>query len=52
MAIIQHSHSGRGTAPVRYAVSVLFALAVIAAGVKIAVDHWPCSFNPRGLCSR
>jgi len=51
MAIMQHPHSGRGTAPIRYAVSVLFALAVIAAGVKIAVDHWPCAFNPRGLCS-
>jgi hypothetical protein len=35
----------------RYFASVLFAIAVIVGGVKIAVDHWPCEFMAKGACS-
>jgi hypothetical protein len=51
MAIIQNSPPTRGGALVRYFVSVLFGMAVIAGGVKIAVDHWPCEFMVKGTCS-
>ena len=51
MAIIQNSPPTRGRALIRYFVSVLFGMAVIAGGVKIAVDHWPCEFMAKGACS-
>jgi hypothetical protein len=35
---------GYARALMRYFASVLFAIAVIVGGVKIAVDHWPCEF--------
>jgi hypothetical protein len=34
-----------------YFASVLYAIAVIVGGVKIAVDHWPCEFMAKGTCS-
>jgi hypothetical protein len=34
-----------------YFASVLYAIAVILGGVKIAVDHWPCEFMAKGACS-
>ena len=36
---------------IRYVASALFALAVIAAGVKFAIDHWPCELAPNADCS-
>ena len=34
----------------RYFIAVLFGVAIVVVGVKIAVDHWPCDFMPRGTC--
>jgi hypothetical protein len=35
----------------RYFASVLFAITVIVVGLKIAVDHYPCEFLPKGACT-
>jgi hypothetical protein len=42
---------GHARALLRYFASVLFAIAVIVGGGKIAVDHWPCEFMAKGACS-
>ena len=52
MAVIQQStpRPGIAIALVRYFASVLFAVAVITIGSKIAVDHWPCEFISKWNC--
>jgi len=52
MPVIRHrSRRSRGRALMNYFASVLYAIAVIVGGVKIAVDHWPCVFMTKGTCS-
>lgn len=52
MPVIQHrSRRSRGRALMNYFAGVLYAIAVIVGGVKIAVDHWPCEFMAKGTCS-
>ena len=51
MRAIQHSPPGRSLALMRYFASVLFAIPVIVVGLKIAVDHYPCEFLPKGACT-
>jgi hypothetical protein len=50
MALV-HSTRNSGFALVRYFASVLFAIAVIVIGLKIAVDHWPCEFLAKSACT-
>ena len=52
MSVIQHDSPRSGGHPLmRYFAAVLFAIAVIVGGVKVAVDHWPCEFMAKGTCS-
>ena len=50
MAVLQHSPAERRHTLTRYFAAVLFAVAIIVVGIKIAVDYWPCDFMPRGTC--
>ena len=50
MALTHSTRSGR-LALMRYCASVLFAIAVIVIGLKIALDHWPCEFLAKGACT-
>jgi len=34
-----------------YCARVAFAIVVIVIGLKIAVDHFPCEFLPKGTCT-
>jgi len=53
MAVIRQTPSpSRGVELMRYFASLLFGIVVIAVGVKIAVDHWPCEFISKWACAR
>lgn len=50
MAIV-HSDPKSDPTLMGYCVRVAFAVAIIAIGVKIAVDHWPCDIALIAGCS-
>ena len=49
MAIV-HSNPNSGLTLVSYYTRVAFAVAIIAIGLKIAVDHWPCDIARIAVC--
>ena len=49
IAIVQAKRTS-GVTPAGYGARVAFAVAVIAIGLKIGADHWPCDFAQTAAC--
>jgi len=47
-----HRKRNRGLTPAGYGARLAFALAVVAIGLKIGADHWPCEVANTAACQR
>jgi hypothetical protein len=47
---IVHAKRNCGLTPAGYGARVAFAVAVIAIGLKIGADYWPCDFAQTAAC--